>query len=101
MAVQRTPLDEPCRVAGNPGSGSSSSGPYEGFIKGLGLLGVGVHLGSVLHDELNVPEQGVVSAAHLVLEEPAALRAVELAELDARVDEALGVADERVESSFV
>ena len=45
-----------------------------------------------VHREVDVPE---VRAADLVLDEPAAGRAVELAELDLVVDEALGVPDSR------
>ena len=45
---------------------------------------------------LAVPEEGVMGAADLVLDKPTAGRAVELPESDRIVDEALGVADERV-----
>src|SRR5215831_8074177 len=46
--------------------------------------------------ELDVPEEGIAGAAHLVLEQAPAVRAVELAELDGGVDESGGIADERI-----
>src|SRR5204863_2675118 len=45
--------------------------------------------------ELDVVQYGVGLPAHLVLDEPAAGRTAELAELDGVLDEALGIADQR------
>src|SRR5262245_65845434 len=44
--------------------------------------------------QVDVVQHGVIGSTHLVLEEAAAARAVELTELDLRVDEPLRVADQ-------